>query len=80
MLSSELHNRTTFLPFNMETHLVSRSVDNIDICSIVYIRDICSIVDIIYNVKAGQGSHSPLVLAAHTGVQGRYYRYIVDTL
>ena len=31
MLSSELHNRTTFLPFNMETHLVSRSADNIDI-------------------------------------------------
>ena len=22
MLSSELHNRSTFLPFNMETHLV----------------------------------------------------------
>ena len=36
MLSSELHNRTTFLPFNMETHLVSSSADTIDI---VHCRD-----------------------------------------
>ena len=35
MLSSELHNRTTFLPFNMETHLVSSGVDTIDIVDII---------------------------------------------